>query len=257
METYDIVMLVVLGVTTLWGALKGLAWQLASLASMVVSYLVAYKFRGELAPKIDAAPPWNTFLAMLILYVATSSAIWLLFRVLSNTMEKMKLKDFDRQMGALFGFGKGVLVCCLVTLFAVTLLGETARRSIVHSKSGLYIARHLHDAEAIMPAEIKQVLEPHLKEFDEQFEGGSKEGSGGSNSVFGKAGGGGSISWDRITGGGDSKSSDERAGSVFDGLRDDVQKKLESEVERGAKDAWDSFRKPLDNARRSGELPPR
>ncbi|MFO0906086.1 MAG: CvpA family protein [Pirellulales bacterium] len=249
METYDIVMLVVLGAATLWGALKGLAWQLASLASMVVSYLVAYKFRGELATKIDATPPWNVFLAMLILYVATSSAIWLIFQVLSNTMERMKLKDFDRQMGALFGFGKGVLFCGLVTLFAATLLGETARRTIVRSKSGLYIARHLHSAEAIMPAEIKQVLEPHLREFDEQFDdAGPRE----SSPKLGEAGGGEGMSWDRITGSkSDADSLEGKSKSLWDGLRSDVQKKLETEVERGAQKAWDSMREPLDNASRS------
>jgi membrane protein required for colicin V production len=130
METYDIIMLALLGAATIYGALKGLAWQIASLASLVLSYLAAYKFRGELAAKIDATPPWNVFLAMLILYVATSSVIWLLFNAVATTIERLKFRDFDRQMGALAGFVKGVLLCVIVTLFVVTLLGETARQSV-------------------------------------------------------------------------------------------------------------------------------
>ena len=44
MEIYDIVMLVVLLAATLFGAFKGFAWQLASIASIVVSYIVAHKY---------------------------------------------------------------------------------------------------------------------------------------------------------------------------------------------------------------------
>ena len=69
MQTYDIIMIVVLVAATVFGALKGLAWQLASLASIFVSYYVAYRFRNSVAELIDATSPWNTFLAMLLLFV--------------------------------------------------------------------------------------------------------------------------------------------------------------------------------------------
>jgi membrane protein required for colicin V production len=170
METYDIIMLTLLGVATLYGALKGLAWQIASLASLVLSYLAAYKFRGELAAKIDATPPWNIFLAMLMLYAATSAVIWLLSAAVSATIDRWKFRDFDRQLGALAGFVKGVLFCVVVTLFVVTLLGETARQSVVRSKSGAYIARLLHDTDSIMPPEIKSVLAPHIARLNAELD---------------------------------------------------------------------------------------
>ncbi len=44
METYDICMLLVLVAATVFGAYKGMAWQIASLASLVVSYFVALRF---------------------------------------------------------------------------------------------------------------------------------------------------------------------------------------------------------------------
>ena len=45
MQVYDIIMIVVLLGTTMFGAYKGLAWQVASLAAVVASYLVAMKDR--------------------------------------------------------------------------------------------------------------------------------------------------------------------------------------------------------------------
>lgn len=173
METYDIVMLVVLVGTALFGAIKGFAWQLASIASIVVSYVVAFNFREQLSQSIQADPPWNRFLAMLILFIGTSLVIWVAFRMVSNTIDRMRLKEFDRQIGALFGLAKGGLYCILVTLFGVTLLGETVREKIVASKSGHYIASVLDRSEALIPPEIHEVVGPYLERFDKKFKDGA------------------------------------------------------------------------------------
>lgn len=169
MEIYDIIMLVVLAAAIVWGAVKGFAWQLASIASIVVSYVVAYKYRHPFSESIDAEPPWNRFLAMLILYVGTSLVIWAVFRMISGSIDRMKLREFDRQVGAIFGLAKGALLCTLITLFAVSLSGDRIRKSIVNSTSGLYIAHALDQSGAIMPPELQEVMQPYLHRFDEEF----------------------------------------------------------------------------------------
>lgn len=174
-EIYDIVMLVVLIGATLFGAIKGFAWQLASIASITISYFVAYHFREPFSQSIQAEPPWNRFLAMLILYVGTSLVIWVAFRMVSRSIDRLKLREFDRQIGALFGLGKGALYCILITLFSVTLLGDSIRGKIVGSTSGRYIAQILDRSESVIPPEIQDVVEPYLAKFDERFSAGSVE----------------------------------------------------------------------------------
>src|SRR6478736_608756 len=71
MQAYDILMLVVLGLAIVWGAWKGLAWQVASIASIGLSYFVALHFRLPLSNLINASPPWNIFVSMLILFLGT------------------------------------------------------------------------------------------------------------------------------------------------------------------------------------------
>src|SRR5262245_13667643 len=61
MQAYDILMLIVLALAIVWGAWKGLAWQIASIASIGLSYFVALHFRLPLARVINASPPWNIF----------------------------------------------------------------------------------------------------------------------------------------------------------------------------------------------------
>ena len=178
MEIYDILMLVVLVGAALFGAIKGFAWQLASIASIVVSYVVAYQFREPFSQSIQADPPWNRFLAMLILYVGTSLVIWVAFRMISGTIDRLKLREFDRHVGAVFGLAKGALFCTLITLFAVTLLGDNLRSKIVASKSGRYIAKVLDQSESVIPPEIHEVVRPYLQRFDDRFNETESESGG-------------------------------------------------------------------------------
>jgi membrane protein required for colicin V production len=169
MELYDLLMIAVLIAATLFGAWKGLVWQLAYLAAVIASYFVALRFREQVSVHVHAAPPWNVFVAMLVLFVSTSLAIWVLFRMVSKFIDRMRLKEFDRQLGAIFGFAKGLLLCVIITLFAVTLLGDNQRQMIVRSKSGLYIARLLDKSSAVMPREIHEVLAPYINTLDRQL----------------------------------------------------------------------------------------
>jgi membrane protein required for colicin V production len=83
-------------------------------------------------------------------------------------IEKVKLKEFDRQIGAIFGLAKGVLLCVLITLFAVTLLSEPQRQAICNSRSGYYIAVLLDKADGVIPGELHEVLDPYIDRLDQQ-----------------------------------------------------------------------------------------
>lgn len=170
MLPYDIFMLVVLVGTTLWGLWKGLVWQIASLASIFLSYFVAFQLRDPVSQYIGAKPPWNVFLAMFILYIGTAALVWLVFQFVRAFVDRIRLKDFDHQVGAILGAGKGVLLCVLITLFAVTLMGEPQRQKIIQSRSGYYIAIFLDKSHAILPPEIHDLLHPYLHNLDESLD---------------------------------------------------------------------------------------
>jgi membrane protein required for colicin V production len=165
MQPYDVLMIVVLVGATLFGAMKGLAWQMASLGSIFLSYFVSLKFSGTLAPMFHAEAPWNRFIAMLVLYILTSFTVWLVFRVVAGAIDRVRLREFDRQVGALFGAFKGVLLCVAITFFAVT-LSVKARESVLASRSGIYISQLLAKADGVMPRELHEVLDPYLDRLE-------------------------------------------------------------------------------------------
>ncbi len=174
MQAYDLIMLIVLGMSAIFGAIKGLAWQIASLASITVSYVVACRYRGQVAEMIDAQPPWNMFLAMLILYVGTGFVIWVGFRLMSSAIDKIRLKTFDRHLGAIFGLGKGVIFCLLITMFAMTLLGPKQQSAICQSRSGYYIAAFLDKANLVLPQEVHSTIGEYLAKLENQLKQGQQ-----------------------------------------------------------------------------------
>lgn len=172
MQIYDIVMIVILLGATAFGFVKGLAWQVASLASLVVSYLAAAAFSGTVAPMFGGEGPWSRVVAMLVIFVVVGAAIWFLFRLVAALIDRIKLQEFDRQLGAIVGAVKGGLLCLAVTFFLVT-LSESARESILHTKTGYWAAWAMDQGHALMPTEVHDHLEPYIHSLDDALPDGS------------------------------------------------------------------------------------
>lgn len=166
MQGYDLLMLIVLAAAIVFGAWKGLAWQVAALASLFVSYLFAVRFHEPVSEMIGAEKPWNNIAAMALIYVVTSLAIWIAFALLRKVIDGIKLRDFDRQIGALVGAVNGVILCTVITLFAATLLDDAKKDAVCQSKSGNLIVRGLDRAHEAMPHEVHDVLHPYIERLD-------------------------------------------------------------------------------------------
>lgn len=171
MVTYDFLMLAILVATVVWGLYKGMAWQIASVASLVVSYLVSIELREPVAKALGLEPPWGNLAAMLGLYLLTSLVIWMLFSLVKKTLDQWELKDWDRQVGAGIGLIKGLLLCIIVTMFAVAMTKDANRQHIVASKSGFYITKVIHQLHSVMPDEVNSVVEPYIIRYNQRING--------------------------------------------------------------------------------------
>jgi len=160
--------LVLLLGAVLFGYWKGLAWQIASVAAIVVSYFAAYRFRDQVAQYVQAEYPFNRIAAMLIIFVACSLIIWLAYAYVNRSLEKAELDGFNRQMGALVGAFLGILLCMVVTMFSVSLLGQPAHDSIHYSKFGPYVLRGISMVRSVVPEELSASLDPHFDRFYQQ-----------------------------------------------------------------------------------------
>jgi len=167
-EGYDLVMLGILAAATVLGYFKGLVWQIAWIAGIAVSSYVALRFGGPLSPFFGQQAPWNKLIAMLALYVATSLAVWLVFRIISGAINAIHLSAFDHQLGLLLGLAKGVLLCVVITFFAVT-LAPGYRDQIVASRSGRLVAEIIVRADQYLPKDVVETVDPFVKQFEDQL----------------------------------------------------------------------------------------
>lgn len=165
MMWYDGIVLAIVVIATVRGAMKGFVWQLASIAALVACFAFAETASVAVAPYISVAPPLNRWIAMLGLYVLCVLVTFLIARSLREWIEKAKFVEFDRHLGLLFGFLKGVTFCLMMTFFAVT-LSETARAHVFESRSGYVAAIIMDRLHPVMPAELHDVLEPFIHRLD-------------------------------------------------------------------------------------------
>ncbi len=165
MMAFDIFICVILLFTTIRGAAKGVAWQLAGIGALVLCFLFATPLSLTLAPMIKLAPPLNRWVAMLGIYLVFSFGTFAIARGFREALEKAKFVEFDRHMGALFGLFKGALLSLVITFFAVA-MSQQAREYILKTYTG-YTAAHIMNAlDPVMPKELHAVLEPYIHELD-------------------------------------------------------------------------------------------
>lgn len=167
-EGYDLVMLGILAAAAVLGYFKGLVWQIAWIAGIAASSYVALRFGGPLSPFFGQQAPWNKLIAMLALYVATSLAVWLVFRVIAGAINAIHLSAFDHQLGLLLGLAKGALLCVVITFFAVT-LAPGYRDQIVASRSGRIVAEIIVRADQYLPKDVVETVDPFVKQFEDQL----------------------------------------------------------------------------------------
>lgn len=162
---FDLFIAGILLITTIRGAAKGVAWQLAGIGALVLCFLFATPLSLAVAPMIKLAPPLNRWVAMLGIYLVFSFGTFAIARGFREALEKAKFVEFDRHMGALFGLAKGAILALVITFFSVA-MSEKAREYILKTYTG-YASAHIMDAlHPVMPKELHAILEPYIHELD-------------------------------------------------------------------------------------------
>ena len=164
MNAFDLFICAMLLFTTIRGAAKGVAWQLAGIGALVLCFMFATPLSLSLAPMIKLAPPLNRWVAMLGIYLVFSFGTFAIARGFRGALEKAKFVEFDRHLGALFGLFKGgldfearlveqVLVFCAALLQSIgglALGSRAARVADGHIDIKSHLGTHLFGHETVV-----------------------------------------------------------------------------------------------------------
>jgi membrane protein required for colicin V production len=157
MTAYDAAMIAVVIAGMIWGALRGITWQVASIASLVLGYVVALPVSAQIAPYFPGSPIVARALAMLACYVAVSGGIYLVAWSIRTILKQWKFEAYDRHLGMILGGTEGALLGIVGTLFVLS-LAPASRQPIMASTSGKIVGSVLSVAEPALPGELRAEL---------------------------------------------------------------------------------------------------
>lgn len=161
---YDLIVLGILLFATIRGAAKGMAWQLAAIATIVLCFLFATPLSVPVAQMIQVEPPANRWIAMGAIYIVFSLLCFGAARGIRGWLESIRFVEYDRHLGAIFGLLKGALFCLVMTFFLVCVNGSLADY-VLHTKTGYVTALAINQFHTVMPAEIDDILHRYIPEL--------------------------------------------------------------------------------------------
>ena len=115
----DIAFLLLLAASLVVGLIRGLVYELLSLAGWVVAAVSARLLAPQVAPMLPlgtAGSALNLGAAMVLCFVVTLMVWGIVSWLLQKLIQASPLKPVDRALGALFGLGRGVLVALVVSV---------------------------------------------------------------------------------------------------------------------------------------------
>ena len=165
MNTIDALILVVVTFNLILGAIRGAAWQILRLASIVLGVWGAWHYGDEFLalfpPTLDISADYGIYVARVVLFLSIYLIMFGVTNLVRSTIQKVKLGSWDRGIGALFGAAKGALYCSVVLYLQLTPIGEIP-----------LVKDHLQgNPEKNLPASVaNDVFEDYIrKEVDRRF----------------------------------------------------------------------------------------
>ncbi len=112
MAALDWIAIAVLTVSLLLGVLRGLVFELVSLAGWVVAFIAAQWFAEDVGvwlPFGEPSAPWRYVAGFLLVFVISAFLAGLLATLMRKLVAATGLRPVDRTLGACFGIARGVL----------------------------------------------------------------------------------------------------------------------------------------------------
>ncbi len=170
---YDILVLAILIYFAVRGAARGMVLQLAGIAGIVLCFVFADAISNAAGPYVSLDPPLNNWVILFGAYVVFTLIAYIIAGRISEYLARVKLKEFDSHLGAVFGLLKGVMLCLIMT-FAIVTVSEDAREALKKSRSGIAAARIVQTAHPylpILPPKLVDALEKYIHLLDDDHLG--------------------------------------------------------------------------------------
>jgi membrane protein required for colicin V production len=146
MTTFDIIVYSILGLSVIFSLFKGFVKEIFSLLSYLGGYLVASRYQGVFSKVLmESIPskPIAKVIAFTAIYILSAIIISLMGRVARGfIMSATQLSGFDRLVGGIVGFAKGVIIVVALA-FPLKYFPEVSKKLMKESQTAPYLAKVL------------------------------------------------------------------------------------------------------------------
>lgn len=163
---YDILVVCILLFFLVRGAARGLIWQLAGIAGILLCLTFAGTASKVIGPHINLAPPTNQWAVMFITYLLATFVAFGFARTLNSWINQLELKEFNRHLGAVFGLLKGALLVLVMTFMIVTFSAKS-RDLLKESRTAHIAAKVIYQIEPIVPDKLHAQVAKYIDMFEQ------------------------------------------------------------------------------------------
>ena len=146
MTTFDIIVFSILGLSLVLSLFKGLVKEIFSLLSYLGGYLMAAHYQQSFAQVFIEIIPSKAIaklIAFIAIYIFTAIIIALIGRVFrSMIISATKLSIFDRLLGGIVGFGKGLIIIVAI-IYPIQFFPNISQKLTQDSQTAPYLAKVL------------------------------------------------------------------------------------------------------------------
>jgi uncharacterized membrane protein required for colicin V production len=160
MSPFDFAMVGIVIAGMIWGAFRGITWQLASMCSLVLGYAVSFPMSKQVAPHFPGDPIVARALALLTIYVGVSGCIFLVAWSIRAVLRRWQFEAYDRHLGMVLGGLEGAALGIVATVFVISLAPNT-RQPILGSTAGKVVGGILDAVQPALPGEVRSMLAAH------------------------------------------------------------------------------------------------
>jgi membrane protein required for colicin V production len=160
MQTLDWVFVVVLAISMLVGAWRGLVFEVVSVLSWIAAFVLAQWLAPDVAQHLSMAGASEVVrygVAFVLVFIATIFAGGLVAFLLKKLLAAVGLSPADRALGALFGAVRAVVVVLALTV----VVGMTPIRTMPwwqDAMSTQWAAVALHGMKPLLPQDFGKYL---------------------------------------------------------------------------------------------------
>ncbi len=167
LNALDIIIILILGIVTVWSGIKGFFKTIINLTAIILGYIVAshfYVFFVEMFREKMGDSVFIKGLCFVALFVLTAGAILVLGHFCNKLVKKSPLRGLDHVGGILFGFIKGACIVGVLLIFLIVLLPKdskfTGESCIFPKAKTVFLAM-----KALLPQSLKQKTSQKYEEF--------------------------------------------------------------------------------------------